>query len=78
MNTWLIFGPLGAILIGVLSIRIWSLKKQVGIRYFAFGGLVWFAAFIPKLVLDSTLTPELNAWSTTTYGFIGAIVILGL
>jgi len=78
MNTLLILGPLGAILVGLLSIGIWRLKRQVEIRYFAFGGLTWFAVFFSKLIVDSVVTPELDVWATTTYGSIGTLITLGI
>jgi len=65
------------ILVGVISIWIWKVKRNVSIKYFLFGGLIWFIAIVPKIVLDYTVTSKLNTWATTIYGLIGASIILG-
>lgn len=77
MNPLLLLGPLGMILVGGLSIWIWKMKKNVSIKYFLFGGLIWFVAIIPKVILDYTVTSELNRWATTIYGLTGVSIILG-
>ena len=77
MNPLLMFGPIGMILVGLLSILIWKLKRHVGVKYFIFGGLVWVAAIAPKIAMDYTLTPMLNVWAATTYGLVGLVIILG-
>ena len=76
MNTWLIFGSLGVILVSILSIAIWKLKKQVDTRFFALGGVIWLGAFIFKLIVDSAVTPQLSS-SATAYGSTGSLIIMG-
>ena len=78
LNSLLIFGPIGMILVGLLSIGIWKLKRSVSIKYFILGGLIWVAAITSKLVMDYTITPTLSTWAITTYGLVGMLVIVGL
>lgn len=78
MNAFLMLGPIGMILVGLLSIGIWKLKSSVSINYFILGGLVWVAAIVPKVAMDYTITPMLNTWAMTTYGLVGMLVIVGL
>lgn len=77
MNPLLIFAPLGMIFVGLLSIYLWRKRSRVGLKCFFFGGLVWFAAIIPKIVLDYLLTPNLSLWTMKVYGFPTAQFILG-
>jgi len=77
MNPWLIFGPLGMILVGLSSILFWRLKRHVSIKYFIFGGLVWFIAIIPKFVMDYTVTPILRVWSVNSFGWLVALIVIG-
>jgi len=77
MNSLLMFGPIGMILVGLFSIGIWKFKRHVGLKYFLFGGLVWIAAVVPKFVMDYTVTLLLNSWAVTTYGLAGTTVIMG-
>lgn len=77
MNPFLMFGPIGMILVGLLSILIWKLKRHVGVKCFLLGGLVWAAAIAPKIAMDYTITPMLNVWAATTFGLVGLVIILG-
>jgi len=78
MNSLLIFGPIGMISVGLISILVWKLRSHVGVKYFFFGGAVWIVAIIPKLVMDYTVTPFLSSWAATTYGLAGTAVIVGI
>ena len=78
MNPFLIFGPLGAIIVGVLFIAAWKMRSNVSIKHFLFGGLVWGAAIAPKIVMDYTVTPMLSSWAKSAYGIMGMLIILGI
>ncbi len=76
-NPLLMLAPLGMVLVGLLSIYLWKKKSRVGLKYFFFGGLVWFAAITPKIILDYLVTPNLSRWTIETYGFPATYLVLG-
>lgn len=78
MNPFIIFGPLGAVIVGLLSIALWKARSNTDIRYFLLGGLVWIIAIAPKLIMDYTLTLGLSSWARDTYGVTGMLIILGI
>jgi len=78
MNPFLILGPSGMIAVGLVFIAAWKVKKNVSIKYFLFGGLVWGMATAPKLIMDYTLTPRLSSWAINAYGVMGMLIILGV
>ncbi len=77
-NAWLALGPVGMILVGVLSIIIWRFRSRTKMKYFLVGGAVWAAAISLKLVLELTITPKLlwisSLGSTVFLAVIGAYV----
>lgn len=78
MNSLLILGPAGMILVGLLSIAVWKLKRNVSVKCFLFGGIVWLVAIAAKFAMDYAMTPALNDWVTANYGFEGTLIIMGL
>ncbi|MHC1564470.1 MAG: YhfC family glutamic-type intramembrane protease [Candidatus Hecatellaceae archaeon] len=78
MNPLLALGPIGMILVGVLSITFWKLKRKVGLKIFLAGGVVWAAAVAPKILMDYGLTPTLSRWAALAYGPAGMMAIVGV
>ncbi|MEJ5292510.1 MAG: YhfC family glutamic-type intramembrane protease [Candidatus Methanosuratincola sp.] len=78
LNQWLILGPSGMIVVGIFSIIFWKKREGIPLRLFLFGGLLWAAAIIPKLVMDYTITQPLYLWWTSSLGAMGALLALGL
>ena len=78
MNPFLVFGPLGAVAVGLLSVAVWKVRSKVDVKYFLIGGLLWGIAIAPKLAMDYTLTPRLSIWAKSTYGITGMLIILGI
>lgn len=56
MNYWLILGPVGMILIGLITITYWWRKHKVKLRLFTLGGLLWLITVVLKAVMDALLT----------------------
>jgi len=54
----------------------WKLRKKISFKLFLAGGLIWAAAFLPKIALDYTFTPVLNEW-LSTYSLTGMLIIIG-
>ncbi|MCD6444470.1 YhfC family intramembrane metalloprotease [Candidatus Bathyarchaeota archaeon] len=73
----MILGPVGMILVGLVSIGFWRLKRGVGFRYFVLGGLTMISAITPKLILDLTATSALSSWAETTFGSTGWLILVG-
>ncbi len=65
-------------MVGLLYIVIWKVKKDVKIKYFLMGGLIWLASMIPKIIMDFTVTSTLSSWVGTTFGLVGFFVIMGV
>jgi uncharacterized membrane protein YhfC len=42
--------------VGLGAMALWYLLKRSKLRYFAFGGVLWAAAIIPKYIMDFTVT----------------------
>jgi len=77
MNPFLILGPLGAIIVGILLITVWKIRSDVNIKYFLLGGLIWGIAIVPKIAMDYMVTLKLSSWAKSTYGITGMLIILG-
>ena len=78
MNPFLILGPLGAIIVGILLITVWKIRSDVNIKYFLLGGLIWGIAIVPKIAMDYMVTLKLSSWAKSTYGITGMLIILGI
>jgi len=78
MNPFLIFGPLGMVAVGLISIAVWKMRSSVDLKHFLVGGLIWGIAITPKMAMDYTLTPRLSSWAENTYGIIGMLIVLGI
>lgn len=84
LNPWLILGPSGMIIVGIFSILFWKERakrgtgKGIPIRFFVFGGLLWAAAIIPKIVMDYTVTQPLYVWWASSFGAFGGLLLLGV
>ena len=77
INSMLILGPAGMILVGAIAIAYWRRRSSVGLKYFAIGGVFWAIAIAVKLLMDLTITAPLYA-SWQAIGPLGALVLLGL
>jgi len=78
MNLILILGPIGNFLVGILSIITWKLKKNIRIKYFVLGGIVWVLAIIPKIIMDITVTSKLNYLTMKMLGLPAFFIVIGL
>ena len=78
MNPWLILGPIGMIAVGVVSIAWWKTRSHSPWRPFLLGGFVWFAAIIPKFILDLTVTTPLYFSLLPSIGLVGALAAVGV
>ncbi|XRH75365.1 MAG: YhfC family glutamic-type intramembrane protease [Candidatus Methanosuratincola verstraetei] len=84
LNPWLILGPSGMMIVGIFYMLFWRERvrrdsgKGVPIRFFIFGGLLWAAAIIPKIIMDYTVTQPLYVWWASSFGASGALLLLGV
>ena len=77
MNPMLILAPIGTLLVGLLSMIAWKCKGNVGVKYFAIGGLTWVAAIVPKALMDLTITPAINSWAEASLSLTGLLLVSG-
>ncbi|MDH7555497.1 MAG: YhfC family glutamic-type intramembrane protease [Candidatus Methanosuratincola sp.] len=84
LNPWLILGPSGMIIVGIFSMLFWRERvkresgKSVPLKFFIFGGLLWAAAIVPKIIMDYTVTQPLYVLWASSFGAFGAILLLGV
>ncbi|MEN3034814.1 MAG: YhfC family glutamic-type intramembrane protease [Candidatus Methanosuratincola sp.] len=84
LNPWLILGPSGMVIVGIFYMLFWRERvkresgKGVPLRFFIFGGLLWAAAIIPKIIMDYTVTQPLYFWWASSFGAFGALLLLGV
>ena len=78
MNPLLILGPIGMMLVGMVSIMIWKLQRGVKLKYFLLGGLIWLISITPKFIMDLTITSTLSSWAKSMLGTLGFLTIIGL
>jgi uncharacterized membrane protein YhfC len=77
MNSALILGPFGMIVVGILTIVYWRRKSRAGFRYFLMGGVIWMVAIAPKVVMDLTITNSLSSWFYSSLGLEWMLVAIG-
>ncbi len=81
VNSLLLLSGIGMMIIGlIIPIYYWRTRK-VGIKYFAFGALVWFIAIIVKILMDLTISGSIGSYllSTGTLAYaIGYGIYVGL
>jgi len=75
-NPVLLASGIGMMAVGILPILYWHKAKGVKPSAFAFGGVLWLAAIIPKVVMDATVTGAINAWAFSTLGYLGTIIFI--
>ncbi len=64
MNPFIILGPIGMVVVGLLSILTWKLKRNVRMKYFVFGGLIWIVSILPKVAMDVALiSATISRWA---------------
>lgn len=84
LNPWLILGPSGMMIVGIFSMLFWRERvkrgtgKSMPLRFFVFGGLLWAAAIIPKIIMDYTVTQPLYVWWASSFGAFGSLILLGV
>ncbi|MDI9609025.1 MAG: YhfC family glutamic-type intramembrane protease [Candidatus Verstraetearchaeota archaeon] len=84
LNPWLILGPSGMMIVGIFSMLFWRERvkrgtgKSMPLRFFVFGGLLWAAAIIPKIIMDYTVTQPLYVWWASSFGAFGGLILLGV
>ena len=61
INPFLLISGIGMILVGAIPIIYWWKKKNVSIKYFALGALLWSVAIAAKILTAITLTPFVPA-----------------
>jgi len=75
MNYWLILGPIGMIVIGILAVIYWIVKKKCNIKYFLWGGLLWFIAISAKALIDFTIMPSIYTFLTEAIPSLVTLII---
>lgn len=77
MNSALILGPLGMIVVGILAIAFWRMRSRAGLKYFLMGGIIWAVAIAPKIVMDLTITNPISSWFYSSLGLEGMLIAVG-
>jgi uncharacterized membrane protein YhfC len=77
MNPYLLISQTGMILVGIIAMLWWKIKKRVKWKYFAFGALMWGIAVLPKYVMDFTVSNYLLAW-LSTFGLLATLIGISL
>ncbi len=62
--------------VGFVPLAYWAKTKSVKAFPFVLGGTLWFAAIIPKVVLDLTMGEALDLWANSTLGALGAFIFI--
>jgi uncharacterized membrane protein YhfC len=78
MNPLLILGPIGMILVGVVSSFYWWRRTGAAPKLFLFGGVVWAVSVAPKFIMDYTISPAIYSWLYAAAGLAGILVFGGL
>ncbi len=78
MNPLIMLGPIGMMLVGLLSMLAWRWWSEVPLKYFLLGGIVWAAAMAPKALMDIAVTQALNSWARETFGVEGLLIVSSL
>jgi uncharacterized membrane protein YhfC len=77
--TWLnLLSGLGMFAIGLVAMAYWYFTKHTKLRYFAFGGLLWAAAILPKLIMDLTITAPIQTLMLKFMPVIWVVVAMSL
>jgi len=77
VNSLLLLSGIGMMSIGlIIPIYYWRTKK-VRIKYFAFGALVWFLAFLAKIIMDLTISGSIGSY-LFGIGTVAYVIIYGL
>ncbi|MDI9644579.1 MAG: YhfC family glutamic-type intramembrane protease [Candidatus Verstraetearchaeota archaeon] len=77
LNPWLLLGPLGMMVVGILAVVLWKSRYKISLKFFIFGGVLWVAAIIPKIIMDGTVTPPFYLWCVSRFGVFWGVVLLG-
>jgi len=78
VNSLLLLGPIGMILVGVVSWVYWWRRTGANPRLFLLGGVVWAVSIAPKFIMDYTVSPAIYSWLYAAGGLAGTLVIGGL
>jgi len=78
VNPLIMLGPIGMMLVGLLSMLAWRWWSEVPLKYFLLGGIVWAAAMAPKALMDIAVTQALNSWARETFGVEGLLIVSSL
>ncbi len=81
VNNLLLLSGIGMMLVGlIIPIYYWKTKK-VRIKFFAYGAVVWFIAFVAKVLMDLTISGSISSYllsiSSISYA-IGYGIYVGL
>lgn len=77
VNPFLLLAHIGMVLVGLVAVLWWKIKKKVKWKYFCFGSLLWVIAIILKSIMDFSIsTPILQGLSV--YGTVSMLVGMGL
>lgn len=77
VNSYLLIGQIGMILVGIVAVLWWKSKKKVGWKYFGFGALIWIIAIALKFAMDFTITQPIATW-LNSYGTAALLAGIGL
>ncbi len=77
VNAWLLLSGTGMMLVGILFPVYWWKTQKVPVKYFGYGAVLWILAIAPKVILDLTITPSMNAY-LATYGTEVLVIVSGL
>jgi len=77
VNSLLLLSGIGMIIIGLITPIYYWRTKRVRVKYFAFGALVWFFAFIAKIIMDLTISGSIGSY-LFGIGTIAYVIVYGL
>ncbi|WP_254591220.1 YhfC family glutamic-type intramembrane protease [Methanocella conradii] len=69
---------LGMVLVAVVAIAYWHIKKRPKAVYYAYGALFWAIAIVIKVVMDLTVSGPLYSWLYAFMPVEGAVAAAGL
>lgn len=64
--------------VGILPMIYWHRSRRVKAAPYVFGGVLWVAAMIPKIVIDLTVGELINTWAKTALAGLGPLIFAGL
>jgi len=77
VNPYLLLAYIGMVLVGLIAVLWWKIKKKVKWKYFCFGSLLWIIAIIIKSIMDFSISTPL-VQGLALYGTVATLVGTGL